>query len=449
MRNPMLCLPVLALAACAGKTPPPAIALDTAQFQPATLEAEPPRPVEIDEVPRPLPLPGQLLPPPTTRKDTSLPTARVEAANRAATREPSSAGYLNAVQVYPWTDGALYRLYAAPERVSDIALQPGEKLVAVSAGDTVRWVIGDTTSGAGDDARVHVLVKPFAAGLVTNMVITTDRRAYHLALESTDRTAMAAISWTYPQDRLVALRRQNARAEEARPVAENVALNNLRFRYAITGDNPPWRPLRAWDAGNKVYIEFPARLVSSEAPPLFVVGPLGQSQLVNYRVSGNHYIVDRLFGAAELRLGENPQGARLIGSYDSVVAFGQRRALLVWQRIILPDGSSIQIDNLPATDAAGYAGLADKVDFHTWQLLKGVTLSTLLGVGTELSLGSEESDLVRAIRQSTQQSAAQAGQQIVSKNLNIQPTITVRPGWPLRVIVHKDIVFPRPWGGAR
>lgn len=141
-----------------------------------------------------------------------------------------------------------------------------------------------------------------------------------------------------------------------------------------------------------------------------------------------------------------PQGSRLIGSYDSVIAFGQRRALLVWQRIILPDGSSIRIDNLPATDAAGYAGLEDQVDFHSWQLLKGVGLSTLLGVGTELSIGDQESELVRAIRQSGQQSAAQAGQQIVSKNLNIQPTITVRPGWPLRVLVHKDLVL-RPWGG--
>lgn len=143
-----------------------------------------------------------------------------------------------------------------------------------------------------------------------------------------------------------------------------------------------------------------------------------------------------------------PQGARLIGSYDSVVAFGQRRALLAWQRIILPDGSSIQIDNLPATDAAGYAGLADKGNFHTWQLLKGVVLSTLLGVGTQLSLGSDESDLVRAVRQSAQQSANQAGQKIVSKNLDIQPTITVRPGWPLRIVVHKDITL-RPWRGAR
>lgn len=317
MSRSLLSLPMLALVtACVGQTPTPTIALDSAQFQPAVLETEPPKPVEIVQTPVPLPLPGQLLPRPTASRDAGLPTARVEAANRAAIREPSSAGYINAVQVYPWTEGALYRLYAAPERVSDIALQPGEKLVAVSAGDTVRWVIGDTSSGAGADARVHVLVKPFAPGLVTNMVITTDRRAYHLALESTDRTAMAAISWTYPQDRLVALQRQNVRAEQARPLAEGVALTNLRFRYAITGNNPPWRPVRAWDDGNKVYIEFPARLDQGEAPPLFVVGPLGQSQLVNYRVSGNHYIVDRLFGAAELRLGENPQAVVRISRTD-------------------------------------------------------------------------------------------------------------------------------------
>ena len=141
-----------------------------------------------------------------------------------------------------------------------------------------------------------------------------------------------------------------------------------------------------------------------------------------------------------------PQGARLIGSYDSVVAFGQSRALLVWRRIVMPDGSSVQIDNLPATDVAGYAGLEDEVDYHTWRLLKGVVLSTLLGVGTELSLGGAESDLVRAIRQSTQQSVNQAGQRITEKNLNIQPTITIRPGWPLRVIVYKDLVL-RPYRG--
>ncbi len=141
-----------------------------------------------------------------------------------------------------------------------------------------------------------------------------------------------------------------------------------------------------------------------------------------------------------------PQGSRLIGTYDSVVAFGQSRALLIWQRIILPDGSSIEIDNLPATDVAGYAGLEDEVDYHTWRLLKGIALATLLGVGTELSLGPDESDLVRAIRESTQQNVNRAGQRITERNLNIQPTITVRPGWSLRVIVHRDLVL-RPYRG--
>ena len=141
-----------------------------------------------------------------------------------------------------------------------------------------------------------------------------------------------------------------------------------------------------------------------------------------------------------------PQGSRLIGTYDSVIAFGQSRALLVWQRIVLPDGSSIEIDNLPAADTAGYAGLEDEVDHHTWRLIKGIALATLLGVGTELSLGSDESDLVRAIRESTQRNVNRAGQRIAEKNLNIQPTVTVRPGWPLRIVVHRDLVL-RPYPG--
>lgn len=139
-----------------------------------------------------------------------------------------------------------------------------------------------------------------------------------------------------------------------------------------------------------------------------------------------------------------PQGSRLIGRYDSDIAFGQSRALVVWQRIIRPDGSSIRIDNVPATDAQGYAGLADRVDRHGWQLLKGVVLSTLLGVGSELSFGGSESDLVRALRESAQQGGARAGDQLVARSLGIPPTLRVRPGWPLRVVVHSDIVL-RPW----
>lgn len=140
-----------------------------------------------------------------------------------------------------------------------------------------------------------------------------------------------------------------------------------------------------------------------------------------------------------------PQGARLIGKYDSVVAFGQRRALVIWQRLILPNGSSVRLDNMPATDTAGYAGLADRVDFHTWTLLKGVAIATMLGVGSELSI-SGGSDLVQAIRQSAQMNVARAGDQITQRNLDVQPTVTIRPGAPVRVLVTRDLIlapYPR------
>ena len=136
-----------------------------------------------------------------------------------------------------------------------------------------------------------------------------------------------------------------------------------------------------------------------------------------------------------------PQGTRLFGKYDSVVAFGQKRALVVWTRVILPNGNSIVIENLPATDVAGYAGLEDEVDFHTWQMLKGVALATLIGVGTQLSIGNDESDLVKALRESMQQTTNRAGQRLVERQLDVQPTITVRPGWPLSVVVSKDLVL--------
>lgn len=239
--------------------------------------------------------------------DASPARTRVAVANRTALREPSAASWMNAVQVYPWSEGMLYRLYAAPERVTDIALQPGETVNAVAAGDTVRWTVGDTTSGAGAGKRTHILVKPFTAGLSTNLVITTDRRVYHLALESTLGVAMAALSWTYPQDALIALRREAVAAEAAAPVASGVSLETLRFGYVISGDDPSWRPLRAFDDGRQTFIEFPATIAVGEAPPLFLVGAKGEVQLVNYRVAGRFYVVDRLFDAAELRLGEKRQ----------------------------------------------------------------------------------------------------------------------------------------------
>ncbi len=235
------------------------------------------------------------------------PTAAVANANEAAIQEPTATGYINAIQVYPFMDGAIYRLFAAPDKVSDITLQAGEQLVAISSGDTARWVIGDTYSGAANARQVHILVKPYSTGLKTNLVITTDRRTYHLQMESTPATAMAAISWSYPQDTLMALQAQQAQVDAAAPVAAGVTLDNLRFGYVISGDKPAWRPLHVFDDGQKTYIEFPQTLDQGEAPPLFVVGEGGQAELVNYRVQHNYYVVDRLFGVAELRLGGKRQ----------------------------------------------------------------------------------------------------------------------------------------------
>ena len=141
-----------------------------------------------------------------------------------------------------------------------------------------------------------------------------------------------------------------------------------------------------------------------------------------------------------------PQGTRVIGSYDSVIDHGQSRALVVWNRLILPNGKSLQIENLPATDTEGYAGLADEVDYHAWSLVKGIVLSTLLNVGSELTLGGDESNLLRALGRSSQQSVESAGDLIVRRELSIQPTITVRPGWPLRIIVHQDLIL-EPYEG--
>jgi type IV secretory pathway VirB10-like protein len=142
-----------------------------------------------------------------------------------------------------------------------------------------------------------------------------------------------------------------------------------------------------------------------------------------------------------------PQGTRLIGKYDSHIAYGQERLLLIWSRLVMPDGSSIVLDNLPATDTEGYAGLEDRVDYHTWRLLKGVVLSSLLGISSELAAnnGTQNNNrIIVGLRDSANNTANEAGQRIVSKDLALQPTLTVRPGYPVRVLVNRDIVL-RPY----
>ena len=312
---PLILLATTALAGCATTQKPPEISYDDAA--PAVQTVDPPAPVTVVELPRPLPLPGQMKPVETTRSapEASDPTARVNQANAAARIQPVRNGFINSMQVYPFTQGALYQVYTAVGQITDIALQPGEQLVGsgpVAAGDTVRWIIGDTESGTGATRQIHILVKPTRAELMTNLVINTNLRTYYMELRSTERTYMASVSWQYPQDQLIALRRQNTEAQAVQPVATGIDISRVNFRYEIDGDRAPWRPLRAFDDGRQVFIEFPRGIGQGEIPPLFVVGPEGNtSELVNYRVRGNHMIVDRLFAAAELRFGAGARQKRV------------------------------------------------------------------------------------------------------------------------------------------
>ena len=158
-------------------------------------------------------------------------------------------------------------------------------------------------------------------------------------------------------------------------------------------------------------------------------------------------VTEAIYDTATGRFLLIPQGSRLIGRYDSQVAFGQRRVLLVWTRLILPDTSSISLDRLPGIDPAGYAGLEDGVDWHWDRILAGAALSTLLGVGAELAApdrSGSDGKVIIATRQSAQDTVNQVGQEITKRNVSVQPTLTIRPGFPMRVMVNKDLIL-RPY----
>lgn len=289
---PAALLSATLLSACATQRPPQ-ISYDS------DVPPLPPVPAALtDERPRPLHTPPAWTPSHGGAAANS-PTARVANANAAARVEPRREGYYNAIQIYPWSEGALYQVYTSPGQITDIALEPGESLTGtgpIAAGDTARWIIGDTESGSGITRRVHVLVKPTRPDITTNLVITTDRRIYMLELRAGANPYMPAVAWAYPQP--PASQRQ---AMPATPVIPATAARN--YRYALSGDNPPWRPVAVYDDGRRVYVEFPRGIVQGEMPPLFVIGSEGELQIANSRIYQNILIVDRLFGAAELRLG--------------------------------------------------------------------------------------------------------------------------------------------------
>lgn len=297
--RPVLFVCMCALGGCA-TSKPPQISYDD------DIPPLPNLPSPADDRPRSLHVPPSWTPAKGGKKgvaEASEAVARIETANDAARVEPRKAGYFNAVQVFPFSPGALYQIYAAPGQITDIALEPGEQLTGsgpVSAGDTVRWVVGDTESGSGGTRRVHIMVKPTRPSIETNLVVNTDRRTYLIELRSLEKPYMPSVAWYYSEERS-----GRVRSVPSVPVVPDPS--QRRYRYTIDGDSPPWRPLGAYDDGRKVYIEFSPGIVQGEMPPLFVIGPDGKPEIVNYRTYRNVLIVDRLFAAAELRLGGDTQ----------------------------------------------------------------------------------------------------------------------------------------------
>jgi P-type conjugative transfer protein TrbG len=244
--------------------------------------------------------------------EATRPVAPIAAATQAARVLPRPAGWRGATQLFVYSPGGLYVVTAAVGQVTDIVLQEGETLSdtgAVAAGDTVRWVIGEASSGDGATRRTHILVKPTDPALATNLVINTNKRTYHVELRSTPRVYVASVGWSYPQDELIAVQhaRDVAEARVATQVQVGIDPTKLDFGYRLTGPDLPWKPAQVFDDGAKTYVVMPAGIGQSELPPLFLLGERGKAELVNYRVSGRYLIVDRLFAVAELRLGTTKQ----------------------------------------------------------------------------------------------------------------------------------------------
>lgn len=316
----LLCISVftaLAVVGCESVETPSVVVMPDRRLAPAMRltddsDASMPRVVEVK-----VPLTSPQLRPLAGSDKSAVPTtgpAAVAAAKAGATTQPSTDDFLNAIQYYDYASGVVYTAVTSPGYVTTIALAPGEKLITAAAGDTTRWVVQSVDSGAGASAQTLLLVKPRKAALQTNLVITTDQRVYTLDLSSTDQpTYHTMIAWNYPYGDVVMVRNQVAQqqAQFQATIATGMDLSKANFNYLILrqkhAQTPPWCPLRAFDDGQKTYIQFPPKVAVTEAPPLFVLGRKGDAQLVNYRVKGDWYVVDRLFDKAELRIGEAPQ----------------------------------------------------------------------------------------------------------------------------------------------
>lgn len=231
----------------------------------------------------------------------------VEHRVKQSVQRPVNAMSVESKTIYSYVPDAIYMIYAALNHVVDVQLQLGENLTGrIVAGDTHRWEVGTVTDGTGANITTHVLIKPKQAGIETNFLIVTDRHSYRLYAQANDDFFIPTVGWAYPEEEMA--KSQQIRKEQQRldgmVAAPAIIAANLNFKYKIKPDRKyPWTPIRAFDDGNKTYIQMSPEMKSSEAPVLFIKD--GEKlNLVNYRIKGEYYIVDRLFGEGELRSGK-------------------------------------------------------------------------------------------------------------------------------------------------
>lgn len=235
---------------------------------------------------------------------------RTAGAVETGTVRGERASYVRAKVVFPYYDKSIFEIHTSPDRMTTIELQPGEKITTSDglpkAADTVNWIVSTVESGEGPNKVVGVLVKPRDPGQETNMLIPTNRRSYYVVLRADSQAYMPIVGFNYPFDEAKA-EQARARADEVEETRkETVAVppDQIRFGYAIKGSDVEWKPLRVFDDGSKTYIQMPPSMRTSEAPALFVMEEEKEPLLVNYRLKGDYYIVDRLFGRAQLRVGK-------------------------------------------------------------------------------------------------------------------------------------------------
>lgn len=331
----------LVLAGCASNMQSPSQSVDnlspdtSTQFMPAQNEKAVKTQIITQYIP--VALPGQLMAKPledskqadSTKKATDASTfltkeAAVQYAYKHAMVEPNSNDFFNAMMTYQYMPGAMYVIYTAPMHITDIALQPGEKIISEAAGDTLRWQVSQTYSGQGEGTTQHILVKPNAPELTNTMIITTNQRVYHLLLKSTNNdTFMMAVKWQYPGS-MVQFSHANETPDASLTNSSadsgnlyNLNLSSINFNYAfgmVKGQKPSWYPVRVFSNGHQTFIQFPQSAANqNNLPVLFVADDQGQyGTMVNWQLHWPYMIVDTVLKKAQLRSGVKSQDNQVI-----------------------------------------------------------------------------------------------------------------------------------------